>query len=66
MSVTTNAVKKTGVRRTTNVRMLAQIAMLSAVAAVLMLVEVPLPFLAPTFYQLDLSELPVLIGAFAL
>ena len=66
MSVTTNAVKKTEVRRTTNVRMLAQIAMLSAVAAVLMLVEVPLPFLAPTFYQLDLSELPVLIGAFAL
>lgn len=39
--------------------------MLSAVAVVLMLVEFPLPFIAPTFYELDFSEVPVLIGAFA-
>ena len=31
-----------------------------------MLIEVPLPFLAPPFYKLDLSELPVLIGAMAM
>ena len=43
-----------------------QIAMLSAVAGVLMLFEFPLPFLAPSFYELDFSEVPVLIGAFAI
>lgn len=31
-----------------------------------MLVEFPLPFIAPPFYELDFSEVPVLIGAFAL
>jgi riboflavin transporter FmnP len=39
--------------------------MLSAVAVVLMLFEIPLWF-APFFYELDFSEVPVLIGAFAL
>ena len=28
--------------------------------------EFPLPFLAPTFYQLDFSEIPVLVGSFAM
>ncbi|MBQ9915018.1 MAG: ECF transporter S component, partial [Clostridia bacterium] len=37
-----------------------------AMASVLMLVEFPLPFVAPSFYELDFSEVPVLIGAFAL
>ncbi len=40
--------------------------MLSAVAVVLMLFEFPLPFIAPPFYELDFSEVPVLLGAFAL
>ncbi|MCI8660715.1 MAG: ECF transporter S component [Lachnospiraceae bacterium] len=40
--------------------------MLGALAAVLMLFEVPLPFLAPSFYGLDLSEVPILVGTFAL
>lgn len=35
----------------------------SAIAAVLMLVEVVMPF-APSFYKLDLSEIPVLICSF--
>ena len=39
--------------------------MLSAISVVLMLFEIPLPF-APEFYKLDFSELPVLIGSFAL
>lgn len=56
----------TKVTRKTNVRTLVQIAMLAAVAAVLMLVEFPMPFLAPPFYQMDFSEVPVLIGTFAM
>lgn len=47
-------------------RTIAQIAMLGAVAGVLMNLEFPVPFLAPSFYQLDFSEIPVLIGAFAM
>ena len=48
------------------VRTLAQIAMLGAVATVLMLFEFPLPFIAPPFYEMDFSEVPVLVGAFAM
>lgn len=47
------------------IRLLIKIAMLSAIAAVLMLFDFPLPF-APCFYELDFSEVPVLIGGFAL
>lgn len=36
----------------------------SAMAAVLMVLEIPMPF-APSFYAIDFSELPALIGAFA-
>ncbi len=32
---------------------------------VLMLFDIPLPF-APTFYKIDFSEVPVLIGAFTM
>ena len=46
-------------------KVMVQIAMLSAVAIVFMLFEFPLPF-APSFYKLDFSELPVIIGAFAI
>lgn len=45
-------------------RKIAMIGMFSAVSAILMLFEFPIPF-APGFYKLDFSELPVLIGAFA-
>ena len=41
------------------------IAMFSAIAAILMYIEFPLPF-APPFYQIDLSEIPVLICTFYL
>ena len=47
-------------------RTITQIAMLGAVAGVLMNFEFPIPFLAPSFYQLDFSEIPVLIGSFAM
>lgn len=44
---------------------MAIVAILSSMSAVLMLVSFPLPFF-PSFYRLDFSEVPVLIGAFAL
>ncbi len=53
--------KKTGI----GIRYIAFIGMFAAIATVLMLFEIPLPF-APSFYKLDLSEVPVLIGGFAL
>ena len=49
----------------TNVRVIVQIGMLAAIAVILMLFEVPLPF-APSFYKIDLSEVPVLVGAFTM
>ena len=47
-------------------RKLVVIAMLGSLATILMLFEIPLPFIAPPFYKIDFSEVPVLIGAFAL
>ena len=41
-------------------------AMLSAVAFVLMFIEIPIPALIPSFVKLDISDLPELLGAFAL
>ncbi len=50
----------------TSTRKLVVTAMLSSVAVVLMLFEIPLPFIAPPFYKMDFSEIPVLIGAFSM
>jgi len=47
------------------VREMAVIGMLGAIATILMLFEIPLPF-APSFYEIDLSEVPVLVGTFAI
>lgn len=47
-------------------RYVAKVGILAAMATVLMFLEFPLPFLAPGFYKLDFSEVPVLIGSFAL
>lgn len=46
-------------------KVIAKVGVLSAVATVLMLFDFPLWF-TPNFYQLDFSEVPVLLGAFAL
>lgn len=43
---------------------IAVIGMFSAVAAILHMLDFPVPF-APEFYRLDFGELPALIGAFA-
>ena len=47
------------------VRTLVQIGMLAAIAVVLMLFEIPLPF-APSFYKIDFSEVPVMVGCFVM
>lgn len=56
--------KAGGTERILSTRKIAMIGMFSAIAAVLMLFEIPMPF-APSFYKLDFSELPALIGAYA-
>ena len=53
-------------RKISPVRKLTITAICAAIAAVLMLLEVPLAFLAPSFYKLDFSELPVLLCGFYL
>lgn len=49
-----------------NVRYIAVTAMLSAVAFILMFLDFPIPFLIPNFIKMDVSELPALVGAFAM
>lgn len=57
--------KKSGdTGRILTTRKITVIGMFSAIASILMLFEIPLPF-APAFYKLDFSELPALIGTFA-
>ena len=62
---TTDVMTKQNAKTKNKVRMMAQIGMLSAIAVVLMLFEIPLPF-APSFYEIDFSEVPVLVGSFAM
>ena len=53
-------------RRTSKTRRLCIIAICSAIAAVLHMLDFPLLFLAPEFYKLDFSELPVMLCGFYL
>lgn len=50
-------------RQLSTARRVSYVAVFSAIAAILMFLEIPL-FFAPSFYKIDLSELPVLICAF--
>jgi len=63
MSSNTNVIGSRSSR--SNIRTMVQIGMLGAVSVVLMMFEFPLWF-APGFYKIDLSEVPVLIGTFAM
>lgn len=47
-------------------RKITMTAMLAAVATLLMYLQFPLPFLMPSFVQMDFSELPALIASFAI
>lgn len=53
-------------RKVKSVRWLASVAILGALSAVVMLLEFMIPVLGPTFLRFDFSEVPVMIGAFAL
>lgn len=53
-------------RRASVAQRLCIIAVCSAIAAILHLLDFPLPFLAPGFYKLDFSELPVMLCGFYL
>ena len=53
-------------RQVTGTRRLTIIAVCGAIAAVLHIFDFPLPFLAPGFYKLDFSELPVMLCGFYL
>lgn len=50
----------------TQTRKITVTAMLSAVAFLLMFIEFPIPMLIPSFVKMDVSDLPALLGAFAL
>lgn len=51
-------------RRTTKAKRICVIAVCSAIAAVLHMLDFPLLFLAPEFYKLDFSEVPVMLCGF--
>ena len=53
-------------RHTSRSKRICTIAICSAIAAVLHMLDFPLLFLAPEFYKLDFSELPVMLCAFYL
>lgn len=48
-----------------HLRAICATGILSALAFVLMLIEIPLSFIIPSFIKLDFSELPALIASFA-
>lgn len=60
-----DATNKTVTVKRVNVRYLTVTAMLSAVAYILMFLDFSVPFM-PSFIKMDLSELPALIGSFAM
>ena len=68
MSVSSNApvgLADANSRRKATIRRITVTAILTAMAFILMYLEVPLPFMPP-FLKFDFSEIPVLVGAFAL
>ena len=64
-TVTTKTKPQTGSKIRGQVRFVTVTAMLSAVAYVLMFLDFSVPFM-PGFIKMDLSELPALVGAFAM
>ncbi|MDO4313608.1 MAG: ECF transporter S component [Eubacteriales bacterium] len=61
----TNTMSQEHAKSSSKIRTIAQIGMLGAISVILMLFEIPLPF-APSFYEIDFSEVPVLVGCFAM
>lgn len=65
MSTNVATQNKTNTEGISKVRFITQVGMLGAIAVILMAFEIPLPF-APAFYKIDFSEVPALIGCFAM
>ena len=65
MSTNVATQNKTNTTAMSKVRFITQVGMLGAIAVILMAFEIPLPF-APAFYKIDFSEVPALIGCFAM
>ena len=59
-------IKLPQLRKVSAARRVSIIGICSALAAVLHMLDFPLPFLAPGFYKLDFSEVPVLLAGFFL
>lgn len=68
--VVAKAAEKTIIKHTivhvSKTKYIAVCGMLGALACILHMLDFPLVFLAPEFYKLDFSELPVMIGGFFL
>ena len=58
--------RKVRTHNRSKLRTTVQIGMLGAVAVVLMFFDFPIPFIAPPFVKMDFSEIPVLVGTFAM
>lgn len=58
--------KLPGMRQVSPARRISIIGIFAAIAVVLHVMDFPLLFLAPDFYKLDFSEVPVLMGGFFL
>lgn len=63
--MTTTTAAKGQTQTGTNIRKMTMTAMLSAVAFILMFLDFQIPVM-PTFIKMDISDLPELIGAFAM
>ena len=59
-----NQIQRTKVRYST--RSLTRLSLLSVIAFLFMYIEFPLAFIAPPFIKIDLSDIPALIGGFAM
>lgn len=57
--------KRKATERILSAKMIAVVGLFSALSAIIMLFEVPMPF-APSFYKIDLSDVPALVGGFAM
>ncbi len=60
------AEKKLALRPVSKARRLCILAVCGAIAAILHIFDFPVPFLAPGFYKLDFSEVPVMLCGFYL
>ena len=53
-------------KKTWNTKAMVKVSVLGVIAFILMLFEMPLAWIAPPFIQLDVSDVPALLGSFAL